>query len=93
MPHAQTKRDPLVRGKSQIRAFQRIGVSIVGAGASGIELIAEDVVVEAAARAGQRRVAVFRTVIARVRTEAIPGVGVLPVRVQTWTTLVIASEP
>src|SRR5258708_6751191 len=72
---AQTQRNLLIESEAQICALERVGVIVVQPLAAGVELIAKDVVVEAAVRTGQGCITVFGAVIAGVGAEAEFGNG------------------
>ena len=69
MTNAHPQRSAVIERRPNIRALERVGISVVDAGAVGIELAAEQVVVEAPARPSQRSVAIRGAEISAVRPE------------------------
>src|ERR1019366_9390720 len=63
---------------TDIRAFERIRVRVVHALSVAVELVAEEVIVEAPVGARQRRVAVGRSEISSIGAEAEFGDGSVP---------------
>src|SRR5208283_5312713 len=63
------------QGRSDVRACERIRISVVDALPVGVELIAEKIVVEAAERAGHGRIAIGRAEIPSIGAEAQFGDG------------------
>src|SRR5579863_1888366 len=67
---AYTKRYAIVKRRAEIRSFQRIGISVVDALAVGIELVAEQVVIEYPARPGKRSVSAGGSEVSAIGAEA-----------------------
>src|ERR1700720_2340601 len=69
VPGPQAEGNLVGEGETQVRSLQRVRVVVIGSRAAGIELIAEDVVVEAMVRACQGSVPAFGAVVTRIRSE------------------------
>ncbi len=66
----KAQRNVVVERGTEVRALQRVGIGIVDAGAVGVELVAEEVVIEVAAGSGERCVAIRGGEVSAIGAEA-----------------------
>jgi len=91
--HTHAQSNPVSNGRAGHSPLQRIRVGVVYALSVAVELVAKKVVVETSVGSSQRRVAVGRPEVSSIGAKTEFRDRSVPVRVQTCTTLVMASEP
>lgn len=93
MSDVDAESDLIGEGEADVRALEGVGVVIVDTLSVGGELIGEGVVVEVPPGAERDALPLAVPKLPPSAERRSSGIAVLPARVQTWMTLVMASVP